>query len=123
MQESPKKGKDFWGSSLWRTIHTFGATFKPENAEKFKMWLELTADLMPCDYCGRNLHKKLRNYPPEPYLTNNDDAFFYSYVLHDLVNQHITEKHPENPKVSPPYDDVKTFYFRALGEKCKDCQV
>ncbi len=118
-----KKGRNFWGPPVWSTIHILAATLRPENAEKYEKLLWLIADLIPCDYCGVNLKKKLKDHPPGPYLRNNNDAFFYSYILHDLANQHITQMHPDESKVSPPFDNVKSYYFRGLGEECKDCKV
>lgn len=118
-----KTGKDFWGGPTWTVIHTFAATLKPEDAEAFKAFLWSLTRLLPCEVCRKNLIKKLTDHPPDPYLTNNHDAFFYSYFIHDLVNQHITKYHPESPKISPPYDEIKAYYFRALGKECSDCKV
>jgi len=121
---SMKKGKDFWGPPTWVTFHSFAATFKPGKERAFKLFLEVVLpELMPCENCAANLLEKIQRFPPDPYLTNNDNAFFYSYLIHDLANQHITRYHPDKPKVSPPYDDVKSRYFRALGQECKDCKV
>ena len=94
-----------------------------ENAEKYAKLLWILADLIPCDYCGKNLKAKLTAHPPGPYLRNNLDAFFYSYIIHDLANQHITQMHPDEAKVSPSFDDVKLHYFKGLGEECKGCKI
>ena len=116
-------GKKFWGPPLWMTIHTLAATLRPENAETFETFLWTISDLIPCDYCRVNLKNKLKLYPPGAYLTNNHDAFFYTYFIHDLVNQHVSDKNPMDPKTSPPFDDIKAYYFRSLGEDCIDCKV
>lgn len=118
-----KKGRNFWGPPIWDTIHITAATLRPENADKFVSMLWNLSDLIPCDYCSVNLKEKLREHPPGPYLRNNHDAFFYSYLLHDLANQQITREHPDEAKVSPRFDDIKAYYFLALGEECKDCKV
>lgn len=66
----------------------------------------------------------LKKYPIDKYLCNNHDLFFWTYVLHDAVNQeHNHLKPDEPPKFSPPFDDVKDFYFKALSEECKACQT
>ena len=119
----PKKGRDFWGPPMWTTIHSLAATLHPNNADAFKRFLFALTELLPCDFCRKNLLKKLQDYPPEPYLRNNHDAFYYTYILHDLANQHISKWHPDTPKISPPFDDVKAFYFSALGEECADCKT
>lgn len=72
--------------------------------------------------CKVNLKAKLEAFPPDPYLSNNHDAFFYSYLLHDLTNAKISAQ-SKTPKVSPDFDDVKGFYFSGLVQECKECQV
>ena len=113
---SAKRGKGFWGPPKWESLHIDGATFRPENAEIFVDNLWNMTKVLPCEVCKKNLTAKLQKYPPEPYLTNNHNAFFYTYFLHDLVNQDLGKK-------SPPFDEVKALYFRALGQECRDCKV
>ena len=117
-----KTGKDFWGPPIWTTIHILGACFRPENAEAFKTMLRSLAEQLPCDYCADNLRKKMRMIPPDKYLTNRHDAFYYTYLLHDLANQHIS-KHTGIVKISPPYEEVKAYYFQSLGDDCMECKV
>ena len=123
MNKSGVKGKAFWGPTIWATIHILAATFRPENADAFKQFLESLTKLLPCERCKVNLITKLDKHPPDPYLSNNHDAFFYSYILHDLANEHITKFHTETPKESPNFDEIKAFYFEGLAQECKDCQV
>lgn len=115
------KGKHFWGDPLWKTLHIFGATLRPENAHWFRQLLECYGELIPCESCKKNFKYKLEHFPPEVYLTNNHDAFFYTYLLHDLVNSSITNENPNAPKISPKYDDIKSDYFSALSQECKGC--
>nr|QBK86592.1 MAG: Erv1/Alr family disulfide (thiol) oxidoreductase [Marseillevirus LCMAC102] len=107
-----KKGKDFWGPPVWTTIHIFAAIL--ENAQLFEEFLWLLTKLLPCDYCKLNLDKKLETHPPKKYLVNNVNAFLYTYIVHDLANQHITKYHPSTPKTSPTFDDVWDVYITAL---------
>jgi len=117
-----KMGKDFWGPPVWATIHILAATLKPENSADYVQFLWLLTKLLPCDVCKINLAAKLQKIPPEKYMTNNRDAFFYSYLIHDLANRHISE-HTGQVKVSPPFDDVKAYYFTHIGEDCEECKV
>ena len=117
------RGRDFFGPSMWKTLHCVAVTYKQSKAQSFVNLLHAYVDLLPCAFCGKNLRDKLRTHPPDPYLGSNHDAFFYTYMLHDLANQHISSQHPENPKKSPPYLVVKEEYFRALGENCKECEM
>lgn len=120
---SAAKGRDFWGPPIWTTIHILAATLRPENAAAFKQFLESLVFLLPCERCKVNLKAKLKAHPPDAYLGNNHDAFFYTYLLHDLANNHISSVHPETPKESPSFDDVKSYYFKGLSQECSDCQV
>lgn len=118
-----KKGKDFWGGPVWTTFHIFAATFKPKNKEAFLLFIKvILAQLLPCEECKINLQKKLKKYPPENYMTNNHDAFFYSYLIHDLANIQIS-KQSGKERISPPFDEVKAYYFGKLKDECKECQL
>jgi hypothetical protein len=124
--KAPVAGRNFWGPPIWTSTHILAATYKPSpaNAAAFISYLYSLAYLLPCEECKENLRNKLKIFPPDPYLSNNHDAFFYTYVLHDMVNEHISEVHlEETPKESPNYDDIKTFYFRGLSQECKECNV
>ena len=115
------KGKSFWGPPIWFAIHALSAVLRPENAEYYKQFLESLTHLLPCEECKNNLKLKLTSHPPDAYLSNNDDAFFYSYMLHDLANENISQEHPDTPKESSNYDEIKTFYFNGLSQECKSC--
>ena len=54
-----KKGKDFWGPPIWTTIHIL-ALSKP--SKRFINFLYVLTKIIPCDYCQKNLLKKLNNY-------------------------------------------------------------
>lgn len=112
-------GKDFWGPPSWTTIHILATSLHPSNAEKFKEFLWLLTKLLPCDYCKKNLKKKLEDHPPDEYLHSQEQAFMYSYIIHDLANQHITKFHPQKPKISPPFDDVQNIYFKGVSRGSK----
>lgn len=122
---TPKSGKDFWGPAVWQTIHSFAAAYKPSPStfKAFKDMIWAFTELLPCDFCRANLVKKLNAHPPDPYLNSNDDLFLWTYLIHDMVNVHISKYHPETPKNSPCYDDVKSLYFNALGKECSDCKI
>lgn len=120
------KGKKFWGPPIWTTIHILAATLRPEDGEVFKVFLESLTRLLPCDICRQNLVYKLQTVPPDPYLTNNEDAFFYTYFLHDMVNESVSRDAmaagKDKVRESPPYEDVKIFYFDALSQECEGCK-
>lgn len=111
-----RHGPGFWGPPVWTMIHSLAATLLPENAEEFKRFFELLQTLLPDEQSRKTLKVVMEKYPIDPYLRNNDDAFFYTYMIHDVVNKKLGKR-------SPPYNAVKSFYFSALGEECKDCRA
>lgn len=121
---APKKktGKDFWGPHIWATIHTLAISLKPENVIHFKRFMESLVHLLPCAECRANLAKKLSDNPIDRYMTNNMDAFYYTYLIHDLANKDITSK-GNGPKYSPDFEEIKRHYLSSIGEDCKHCSA
>ena len=113
-QNKKRLGKDFWGPPAWCVIHILAITLRKGTKKEYEEFLWLLTKLLPCDYCKANLVKKLRELPPEKYLTDNQKAFWYTYIIHDLANQHISSHHPKSTKVSPSFDEVKLSYVDAL---------
>jgi hypothetical protein len=121
---SSPKGKDFFGPPYWTTIHCVGATYQPAKAQSFTNFMYSLIDLLPCDECGEHHGFNLEQFPLEKYLRNNHETFFWTYLIHDAVNQQINSAHPDKPKkISPPFEDVKRKYFNALSDGCKNCQM
>lgn len=119
-----KKGRAFWGPFEWTSIHTKCAAYKPEKAAAFKTYIYSLAELIPCEDCGKHFLANLKKYPVENYLDNNHNLFFWSYLIHDAVNLQINAANPGNPKkISPKFDKIKSYYFKALGEDCKVCNT
>lgn len=122
-----KKGRPFWGPDVWGSIHIFAASYKPSSFTAFKTYMNILPDLLPCPTCGEHLRKNLADLPPDNYMRNNHDLFFWTYVIHDKVNNQCNAsrdltKHDEI-KISPPFDEAKRYYFSGLGEECKVCQL
>jgi hypothetical protein len=120
-----KKGRKFWGDTIWGGLHIFAAAYKPEVSSSFKNYINAYPDLLPCPACGEHFRTNLKKYPPDKYMRNNHDLFFWTYVMHDLVNgQCNANMSPDEiKKQSPAFDDVKRYYFSGLGEECKVCQL
>lgn len=116
-----KIGEEFWGKYIWATVHILATSLRPENGRIYKKFLECLATLLPGEENKRNFKEKLRQYPCDVYLTNNHDAFFYTYFLHDLFNKDISFK-MATTKESPSFDDAKSYYFIALAQECKECK-
>lgn len=114
-----QSSKDFVGPSVWTVLHSYAAAFAPHQRRSFVALVKELTELFPCQTCKENFKKKLLVLPLENYLGSNHDLFFWTYTMHDLVNQ----ADPVHRKVSPPYDKAKYIYFGAMKENCDDCFV
>ena len=106
----------FWGPFVWSAIHVLAVALRRENSEYYREFMHLLVILLPDPESSRNLDSFLENNPINSYLRSNEDTFFYTYMLHDNINKKLG-------KSSPPYQDVKSFYFSSMGEECSDCKI
>jgi len=111
---SSARGKAFWGPPAWFILHVLAASLHSKNSKYYENLLKCFAILLPCEECRKNLIFKLQSLPPTRYLSNKEDAFLYSYTIHDMANQQISVAHPDAPKKSPGYDEIRKFYFEGL---------
>jgi hypothetical protein len=110
------RGKDFWGPPLWSCTHLLSLSVTFQNGKYYIIFLWLLTYLLPCDYCRKNLREKLSSHPGEAYMKDSESAFYYSYIIHDLANQHITLHHPSTPKSSPPFDQIYSAYVSQMTQ-------
>lgn len=109
------EGNDFWGPPTWKFLHSIAATYTPDQANAVKCLYQSLTVLLPCPKCRTNLKKKLKAFPIEKYLGSRDDFFFWTYLIHDNVNQWAG-------KTSPTLDDVREEYYVALlNAGCAEC--
>lgn len=125
MGRPTKKGRAFWGGYIWAGLHTFAAAYKPSAAVPFKNYIDALPYLLPCPSCGDHFKELITRYPPDKYMRNNHELFFWTYFAHDYVNQKCNSRAGpgDKKKISPSFDDVKRYYFSGLGEECKVCQL
>lgn len=109
-KRSEIKGRNFWGPPNWELIHSLADKYTPDKKEIFLRFLILLTLILPCLMCRKNLIKKLKSLPPSQYMESAKHLLYYTYVIHDMANKHISKFHPANPKVSPPYSDVVRRY-------------
>ncbi len=106
--------KKFWGPPIWSSIHILATSVEESNAEYFAEFLWVLTRLIPCDSCRANLIKKLRTNDPEKYFKRNPkSAFYYTYTIHDQVNQHLS-KTTNVEKHSPQFEQVSSGYYQKL---------
>ena len=95
---------DIYGQSLWHTLHTFSANYKPENKIFFIQFVESFKRLIPCPKCRNSFSAHLKSIPLEKYLDNRKSVLVWSYLVHNEVNEKLGKK-------SPPFKDVLRFYI------------
>lgn len=105
-----------WGRSEWRAMHSKAVTYVPtkSRAMEFVKYINLLPNLLPNEW-GKLFEKIITDIPVTQYLNSNHDLFFWTYLIHNEVNKVLGKK-------SPKYIKVKTEYFRALNEACKECE-
>lgn len=111
--------RSFWGPCTWKFIHSIAAAYDPATPgarEAFIACIKSLLYLLSCKQCRDHLRANLKKLPIERYLSTNEQAFLWSYHLHDLVNRQLGKK-------SPPYLDVKRVYYGAMEIACESCKV
>lgn len=119
------KGRDFWGPPMWRALHSMAAAYTPNHKEAALTFVYICLpNLLPCEVCREHLKKNLTEFPPDRYMADNHTFFFWTYALHDIVNQQVSSSLPiDRKKISPPFEVVKTEYFSALSSDCSVCRL
>lgn len=100
--------KDFWGPYTWFSIHFAAAGLKPENKHSYRQFVYSLPFLLPCESCRKHLTQNLATYPPgENYLTNNVNALYWSWMLHNIVNRDLK-------KWRPTFEEIQTYYLQGV---------
>ena len=113
---SSDKGRKIYERMQWISIHSLAVSYRPspENAQAFKDYIHSIITLNAS--LGSKLLKYIQTIPIDRYLDNNHNLFYWTYLIrHNILK--------DDGQVSPPYDDVKAFYFKSLNEDCKECKI
>ena len=108
------KGYEFWGPYLWGTIHSIGATIKPVDGPYFLAFLACCAKLMP--KYGDILASILLSKPGNLYMGSNEDAFFYTYLIHKQFDAYLGLQ-------TVSLEKLKGLYFKSLSDECSTCKL
>ena len=124
--EGVSNNSSFWGPSTWKSLHSMAVKYDITKKQHFINYINSLPHLLPCEKCGKHLKDNLKSFPYTPFLNNNHDLFFWTYLLHDMVNIQINSENIKDKnfkrKISPPDDVVKNIYFSAL-KSCLDCNL
>jgi len=109
-------GKFFWGPALWKTMHSLAASYTPDQRAYMKDFIYSLIHLLPCKYCKTHWKNNLEMLNIDDYLGNNHDCFLFTYFMHDIVNKSLGKK-------SPPFNQIKSIYFKGMGPECSECKL
>ena len=103
-----RTGNEFWGPCGWFTIHLIGAAYQPspETKKSATAFMNALTHLLPCEKCKVNLQHKLNAVPIQTYLASRRDLFFWTYVVHDMANQHLDKTSPSLEQAQRMYGDL-----------------
>ena len=96
---------DFYGRTQWITLHCYAIAYTPDMAPAFVAYVNAIAYLMPCSICRAHFQHNLKKYPINNYLVNRESLFYWTYLLHDEVNN-------SKGRLSPPYHLCRQYYLR-----------
>lgn len=102
-----------YGASVWLGIHAFaGLSTEPHKRQAFARYMKALQEAFPCDLCAGHLAEGMRTYPIERYLDSAENLLKWTYIQHDLANNHANADHPNEPrKFSPPWEEIKAKYL------------
>lgn len=102
-----------WGPSAWVTVHgnAFGYPLEPtaiqkEHYKKFYTELQFT---LPCSYCRQSYGEFLKILPLDNYLDTRFQLAYWTYLIHDMVNQKLSKQSGKKLK-SPSFMSVVNKY-------------
>jgi hypothetical protein len=94
-----------WGPALWKFLHVAASVL--EDREALIQLLYLLTRCLPCPECRAHLTRHVRDFPPGEWITSVEDAGTYLYLLHNLVNDRVTQR-----KELYPVDVYESLYGR-----------
>ncbi len=86
---------DYWGRNLWVAIHIIARFYDPYRGDRFEMELIKNSfkcffvslsKLLPCPAAQSNTQFFIKETPIEYYLANSNQAFMWTYLLHNYIN-------------------------------------
>jgi len=106
----------FAGPAQWMALHSYAAAYEPssETRKAAIEYVNAIAVLFPCEKCSRHFKEFLSRNNIEHYLSDNHRFFLWTYLAHDGATRHKGE-------TSPPYNEVKRYYFESLLGSCNKC--
>ncbi len=101
----PARFVEFFGPSMWKTLHAITFTY-PHNPtdkdkENYRNFFYSVGPVVPCPECSNHFQQHLTATPPR--LESRESLSKWLYNIHDLVNR-------TNNKKSPTFEQVQGMY-------------
>lgn len=121
---------EVFGPAFWKTLHlTCASATTPEKLKAAKQLIYLYKVIIPCEKCRRHYIVNLQSFPPDLYMANNVYLFYWSWKMHDMVNEQTGKEQQKRwnlEKAAKAYGiDLTGHYVTSPNsETCgSDCEV
>ena len=83
---------EVWGPHGWKFIHYVTLAYPdkptPEQKEKYKAFLILLKDVLPCSLCANHYGENLRSHPlTDEVLSSKENLIKWGIEIHNIVNE------------------------------------
>ena len=91
-----------FGPSSWKSIHFITYPYKNKKckSDHLNIFMESLGYVLPCIYCRNSYKSFCQELPCENYLLDNNDIFYWTYCIHNKVNDKLRNQGnnvPNNP--------------------------
>ena len=98
-----------WGPSLWRVLHSFAFSLNYEQdktvyskkRQELLNFIESLQYLLPCEECRLHFQEYIQTHTP----TKAENLAYWTFDLHNSVNERIGKPHYSFEDVSKVYED------------------
>ena len=87
-------GRKTWGPIIWHMYHTFAIHIINDNnsIEIFKLFNNSLGYILPCEECKNHFNFIIENIYLLDTSIKKDNLFFYTYKIHEIVNESLNKK-------------------------------
>ena len=83
----------FWGSGAWLFLHSITMNYPKEPTDQDKQiyvkFFKDLQDIIPCEKCGYNYGRHLKDYPIEKALETRETMIQWLIQIHNEVNKEL----------------------------------
>lgn len=108
-----------FGSVFWTMIHTVAIAYPEQVNENDPLKIKIynfyksLEDIIPCRECQLHYKENFKQLPLENYLNSRMDLFYWTYTLHNIVNEQLGVKDG-----IPTFEEAYDKYHSLRTENC-----